>query len=115
MVYVPGRGWNLAADTGRTIKGHRLDLLFPTHAEARAYGTRYIPVTVTPYAEYRRQLESALLDLKLADLIRAGRHLIASTYRRADGTLELISTTRHNPARSRTFACASPQTGGNAP
>jgi 3D (Asp-Asp-Asp) domain-containing protein len=44
---VPGYGsWRLADDTGRLIKGGRVDLRFPTHAEARAYGKRTIRVRV---------------------------------------------------------------------
>lgn len=38
-------------DRGGAIKGRRLDVLFPTHEEARAWGKRYITVTVWDYAD----------------------------------------------------------------
>lgn len=36
-------------DCGSAIKGHRLDVLFPTHEQARAWGVRKIRVTVWRY------------------------------------------------------------------
>jgi 3D (Asp-Asp-Asp) domain-containing protein len=33
-------------DRGGAIKGDKLDVYFPTHAEARQWGRRFIPVTV---------------------------------------------------------------------
>lgn len=38
-------------DCGGAIKGNRLDLLFPTHAEALEWGVRTIEVTVWEYAD----------------------------------------------------------------
>jgi 3D (Asp-Asp-Asp) domain-containing protein len=38
-------------DCGGAIKGYRLDVLFPTHEEAIAWGVRELPVTVWAYAD----------------------------------------------------------------
>lgn len=38
-------------DCGGAIKGRRLDVLFPTHEQARAWGVRKIPVIVWEYAD----------------------------------------------------------------
>jgi 3D (Asp-Asp-Asp) domain-containing protein len=38
-------------DCGGAIKGYRLDVLFPTHEEAIAWGVRELPVTVWTYAD----------------------------------------------------------------
>ena len=38
-------------DRGGAIKGNRLDLLFPTHEQARAWGVRTLDVTVWEYAD----------------------------------------------------------------
>ena len=38
-------------DRGGMIKGDRLDLLFPTHKLARAWGTQRLEVTVWEYAD----------------------------------------------------------------
>jgi 3D (Asp-Asp-Asp) domain-containing protein len=38
-------------DCGGAIKGHRLDLLFRTHAEARYWGVKSLPVVVWEYAD----------------------------------------------------------------
>jgi 3D (Asp-Asp-Asp) domain-containing protein len=38
-------------DVGGKIKGHRLDLLFPTHAQARRWGKKWLDVTVYDYAD----------------------------------------------------------------
>jgi 3D (Asp-Asp-Asp) domain-containing protein len=40
-------------DRGGRIKGHRLDVLFPSHEQARAWGTRRLDVTVWEYADGR--------------------------------------------------------------
>jgi 3D (Asp-Asp-Asp) domain-containing protein len=41
LVTVPGYGTVRCEDRGGAIRGRRLDVLFPTHAEARAWGVRY--------------------------------------------------------------------------
>ncbi len=38
-------------DCGGAIKGRRLDVLFPTHEQARQWGVRKIPVVVWEYAD----------------------------------------------------------------
>lgn len=38
-------------DCGGAIKGFRLDVLYPTHEEARVWGVRFLPVTVWEYAD----------------------------------------------------------------
>ena len=46
---IPGYGDGQAVpvlDRGGAIKGDKLDVYFPTHAEARQWGRRFIPVTV---------------------------------------------------------------------
>jgi hypothetical protein len=73
MVHIPGHGWQLAADTGRAIKGNRLDLLFPNHASAAAFGVRWMRVQITTRADYQRRLEDALFDLRFSELCRASR------------------------------------------
>jgi len=42
---VPGYGRALVADRGAAIQGRRLDLLFPTHAEALAWGKRWLRIS----------------------------------------------------------------------
>ena len=43
---VPGYGEGVAADTGGAVAGARIDLWFPTRAEALAWGTRTVSVTL---------------------------------------------------------------------
>jgi 3D (Asp-Asp-Asp) domain-containing protein/peptidoglycan hydrolase CwlO-like protein len=43
---IPGYGLGVAADTGGAIKGARIDLWFPSVAQARAWGSRTVTVTV---------------------------------------------------------------------
>src|SRR5581483_8224865 len=43
---IPGYGEAVAADTGSSIKGNRLDLWFPTLARARAWGRRTVTITL---------------------------------------------------------------------
>ncbi len=43
---VPGYGEGVAADTGGTVRGTRIDLWFPTRAEALAWGTRTVTITL---------------------------------------------------------------------
>jgi 3D (Asp-Asp-Asp) domain-containing protein len=38
-------------DLGGAIKGHRLDVLYPTHERAREWGVRRLKVTVWEYAD----------------------------------------------------------------
>lgn len=38
-------------DRGGKIKGHRLDVLFPTHEQARDWGVKRLPVVVWEYAD----------------------------------------------------------------
>ena len=45
---IPGYGMGVAADTGGAIVGARIDLWFPTEAQARGWGTRTVTVTVYP-------------------------------------------------------------------
>jgi 3D (Asp-Asp-Asp) domain-containing protein len=41
---VPGYGRAVVADRGGAIQGRRLDVLFPTHSQARAWGVRFLAV-----------------------------------------------------------------------
>ena len=43
---VPGYGEGVAADTGGAVTGSRIDLWFPTRAEALAWGTRTVTITL---------------------------------------------------------------------
>jgi 3D (Asp-Asp-Asp) domain-containing protein len=43
---IPGYGEGVAADTGGAIAGARIDLWFPTRAEALAWGTRTVTITL---------------------------------------------------------------------
>jgi 3D (Asp-Asp-Asp) domain-containing protein len=38
-------------DVGSAIKGYRLDVLFPTHKQARQWGRQWVPVTIWEYAD----------------------------------------------------------------
>lgn len=54
IVSVPGyAGGELVPvlDCGQAIKGNRLDLLYPTHRQARAWGRQRVSVTVWEYAD----------------------------------------------------------------
>lgn len=54
MISVPGYDEGQIVpvlDRGGAIKGHRLDVLFPTHEQARAWGVRRIRVTVWEFAD----------------------------------------------------------------
>lgn len=54
MISVPGYDQGRVVpvlDRGGAIKGHRLDLLFPTHESARKWGVKHIPITVWEYAD----------------------------------------------------------------
>ncbi len=43
-IYVDRYGFAIAADTGRKIKGTRIDLCFPTHREALRFGRRTVKI-----------------------------------------------------------------------
>jgi peptidoglycan DL-endopeptidase CwlO len=43
---IPGYGEGVAADTGGAVVGARIDLWFPTRAEALAWGTRTVSITL---------------------------------------------------------------------
>ena len=43
---IPGYGEGVAADTGGAVGGSRIDLWFPTRAEALAWGTRTVTITL---------------------------------------------------------------------
>ena len=43
---IPGYGEGIAADTGGAVVGSRIDLWFPTRAEALAWGTRTVTITL---------------------------------------------------------------------
>jgi 3D (Asp-Asp-Asp) domain-containing protein len=43
---IPGYGEGVAADTGGSVVGARIDLWFPTQAEALAWGTRTVSITL---------------------------------------------------------------------
>ncbi|MCC6426320.1 MAG: 3D domain-containing protein [Phycisphaerales bacterium] len=54
MLTVPGYDSDMIVpvlDCGGKIKGSRLDVLFPTHEQARAWGVRKLQVTVWEYAD----------------------------------------------------------------
>lgn len=56
MISVPGYDSGLIVpvlDCGSAIKGHRLDVIFPTHEQARAWGVKNLNVTVWEYADGR--------------------------------------------------------------
>jgi peptidoglycan DL-endopeptidase CwlO len=43
---IPGYGLGVAADTGGAIQGARIDLWFPSVAQARSWGTQVVTITV---------------------------------------------------------------------
>jgi 3D (Asp-Asp-Asp) domain-containing protein len=43
---IPGYGLGVAADVGSAVQGARIDLWFPTVAQARAWGSRVVTITV---------------------------------------------------------------------
>jgi 3D (Asp-Asp-Asp) domain-containing protein len=45
-MYVPGYGEAIAADVGTAILGPKLDIWFPTLAQAQAWGRRTVTITV---------------------------------------------------------------------
>jgi 3D (Asp-Asp-Asp) domain-containing protein/peptidoglycan hydrolase CwlO-like protein len=47
-IAIPGYGMGVAADTGGAIVGARIDLWFPSVAQAHAWGSRTVTITVYP-------------------------------------------------------------------
>lgn len=47
-VYIAGYGFARALDTGSSIKGNRIDLLFPTHSSALKFGRRQLKIYLLP-------------------------------------------------------------------
>jgi resuscitation-promoting factor RpfB len=47
-VYIAGYGYAQALDTGRLIKGNRIDLLLPTHRQALNFGRRQLKIYLLP-------------------------------------------------------------------
>ncbi len=43
---IPGYGAAVAADIGSAVRGARIDVWFPTRAQALAWGTRTITITL---------------------------------------------------------------------
>jgi 3D (Asp-Asp-Asp) domain-containing protein len=43
---VPGYGDGVAADTGAAVRGHMIDLWFPSCAEALGWGRRVVTITL---------------------------------------------------------------------
>jgi 3D (Asp-Asp-Asp) domain-containing protein len=43
-----GLGERVAEDTGGSIRGRRLDVFFPTHQQAQAFGRRWLKVEILP-------------------------------------------------------------------
>ncbi|WP_426385985.1 3D domain-containing protein [Latilactobacillus curvatus] len=46
LVLVPGYGYAIAGDTGSAIKGHIIDVHFPTVAACKSWGRRHITITI---------------------------------------------------------------------
>lgn len=44
-ITIPGYGTGIAADTGGSVQGSAIDLWFPTHEEAQAWGRRTVTIT----------------------------------------------------------------------
>ena len=47
-LFVPGYGAGVVEDTGGAVKGAHIDVWFPTHEAARAWGVRTLRVDVAP-------------------------------------------------------------------
>lgn len=45
-VWVEGYGVAIAGDTGSAIKGHKIDVLMPTHADALSWGRRTVKIVI---------------------------------------------------------------------
>lgn len=46
VMHVPGYGWGRVEDVGSAIKGHRIDLFFNRHGQAKQWGRRTLQVKV---------------------------------------------------------------------
>ncbi|MFN4034147.1 MAG: 3D domain-containing protein, partial [Fimbriimonadales bacterium] len=46
VLYIEGYGMAIAADTGRAIRGHTIDLCFATRAQALQFGRRQVRVHI---------------------------------------------------------------------
>ncbi|MEJ1294889.1 MULTISPECIES: 3D domain-containing protein [Latilactobacillus] len=46
LVLVPGYGYAIAGDTGGAIKGHIIDVHFPSVAQCVSWGRRHIAITI---------------------------------------------------------------------
>lgn len=44
--FVPGYGEAVAADVGSSVRGNKIDLWFPSHARARAWGRRTVAIVI---------------------------------------------------------------------
>lgn len=44
--FVPGYGEAVAADVGSSVRGNKIDLWFPSHAQARAWGRRTVAIVI---------------------------------------------------------------------
>lgn len=51
---VPGYGEGVVEDTGGAIVGRHIDVWFPTHAQARRWGTRKLKIDVKPAAKLEK-------------------------------------------------------------
>ena len=45
-IYVPGYGYGVAADTGGSIRGNRIDVAFDTRAEALRFGRKTVTIKI---------------------------------------------------------------------
>jgi 3D (Asp-Asp-Asp) domain-containing protein/peptidoglycan hydrolase CwlO-like protein len=45
---IPGYGEGVAADTGSSVRGAKIDIWFPTRAQALAWGTRTVTIAIRP-------------------------------------------------------------------
>lgn len=45
-MYIPGYGWGEVHDTGSGIRGDHIDIFFPDIKDAKAWGRRYLDVTI---------------------------------------------------------------------
>lgn len=46
IIHVPGYGYGVAMDTGRAIKGNKIDIYYNTREEALSWGVREIKVKI---------------------------------------------------------------------